>query len=385
MDNCQEKVAALKEQVEQYEEMLQKTLEEKKSIYKVVAGPLDVEGTKFYRVNSGSDANGLLVSMWEESPFGIDMSKDLESGTEVIVVGSAIISVIPESLEIKKEKVEFNLIEWDQIGGLKSQVDNIREAIELPLNNQKLAQELGLGDFKGLLLYGPPGCGKTLIAKAIASTILKATKVDPESFVYIKGAELLSSYVGQTEQSIARIFHNARNFSKKSGQRAVVFIDEAEALMPVRGSMRSSDVDKTIVPTFLSEMDGLDKEHNPIMILSTNLPNALDPAITREGRIELKIGINRPTEADSKEIFEIHLKKVKLADKLEDLILHGSKSVFTCDMKSNISGAMIETVVQSAARKALTRYVSNTKSQKGVTLADLEESIKLINSNYVKV
>lgn len=383
-NNCQEKINALEQEIKQYEQLLEKTLSEKKSVAKVTAGPMLVDDVKFYRISGSDSGSGNVVSVWEQSPFGVDMSKDIEIGTEVIVVGSAIISVIPNSLEVKKEKTEFELIDWSHIGGLKSQINEIRQAIELPMQNDQLAKELGLQSFKGVLLWGAPGNGKTLIAKAIASTILKSTKVDPDSFVYIKGAELLSSYVGQTEQRIAQIFKSCREYTKRSGQKAVVFIDEAEALLPVRGSMRSSDVDKTIVPTFLSEMDGFEQD-NPIMILSTNLPNALDPAITREGRIDLKIGINPPTEADSKDIFEIHLKKMKCADKIDDLVTLGSKSIFSCAMKSNVSGAMIATIVQTAARKSLSRYVSDKKSKKGIILDDMAEAVKLINNNYVKV
>ncbi len=375
----QEEIEVLHARIKKYEEMLQETLNEKRSISKITAGPFEFEGAKFYRAGHGESA--AMLYMWEESPFGLDMTGVLEIGTEIISVGQAIISVIPEELTIKKEPLDFTLVDWTEIGGLSSQIDEIKEAVELPIKNAKLAAEIGIDEMKGLLLFGAPGCGKTLVAKAIASTILTSKTVDPDAFVYVKGAEILSRYVGEAEERIARIFKRSREYAKKSGQRGVIFIDEAEAILPARGSRHSSDVDQTVVPTFLSEMDGFDN-HSPMMILATNLPKNIDSAILREGRIDLKIEIKRPTEADALEIFEIHLSKVKCADKILDLKEFGSKAVFSCDMKKNISGAMIATVVNTAGRKAMTRYIGNSKSKKGITKEDLQEAIKSINTSY---
>jgi SpoVK/Ycf46/Vps4 family AAA+-type ATPase len=373
-----DELSALREQVDKYEQMLEQFLGEKKEVHTIVAGPFVHNNAQYYRVN------GTVMFLNEEPIFGDPITQILEPGTEVICIGSAIIAVVPKELEKVTDIPHFNLIDWNEIGGLKSQLSNIREAIELPLKHQELAKEMGLGDFPGLVLYGPPGCGKTLIGKAIASTILGSTKVDPAAFVYVKGAEMLSKFVGEAEQKVAHMFHATRQYCKKTGQRAVVFMDEAEALLRQRGSGKSSDVEMTIVPTFLSEMDGLEKEHNPIFILATNLPNALDEAIVREGRIDLKIGINRPDHPDTKEIFEIHLKKVKCHDKVEDLAIKGADMLFSLPCKSKVSGAMVEAIAKGAVRKALTRMTTTKKTPKGVTAADLEESIKLINSSYAK-
>lgn len=378
----EELVTELKEKIEKYEEILKETLEEKKSMTKVMAGPFVFEGKKFYR--TGSSTESVMMFVWEDSPYGTDIKSDIEKDTEVIVVGQAIISLVPEELEIKKEDLSFDLIDWSAVGGLKSQIADIREAVETPITNAKLAGEFGVEVVKGILLHGAPGCGKTLIAKAIASTILKSSKADPESFIYLKGASLLSKWVGETEQSISRIFKNAREYYKKTGQKAVLFIDEAEALLNTRGSRKSSDVDLTIVPTFLSEMDGLEGD-NPIVILGTNLPGNLDPAIMREGRIDIKIEIKRPNNTDAIDIFEIHLNKLLLHDKAKDLAIHGAKQLYSCmTLLPHVSGAMIETISKDAGRVAMTRFLANKKDKKGITLADIDHSIIKVKDGHTK-
>jgi proteasome-associated ATPase len=195
---------------------------------------------------------------------------------------------------------------------------------------------------------------------------------------------MLDKFIGETEHRIANMFAVSREYCKRTGKRSVIFIDEAEALLRRRGSGRSSDVEMTTVPTFLAEMDGLEKDHNPIFILSTNLPNALDEAITREGRIDLKIEVTRPNQTDAVEIFQIHLKKVKCCDDIDEMSQKGTDMIFSSACKDKVSGAMIQAVAQASARKALNRIINNKKSPKGVILTDLEESVKMINSSYAK-
>lgn len=251
--------------------------------------------------------------------------------------------------------------------------------VEMPLLHADLAKSYGIVPSKGMLLYGSPGCGKTLIAKAIASMILDDTSVDPRAFRYIKGAELLSMYVGQTEQAIGELFKSCREYTEETGQQAVIFIDEAEAILPARGSRRSSDVETTIVPTFLSEMDGFDGQ-NPFILLSTNLPNSIDEAILREGRIDVKIQVQRPTIEDSKEIFKIHLSKVKLADDIDKLCEDASNALFESNLKAKVSGAMIQTVVNFSAKQALQRAISFPKSKdKGIITEDIVNALNLVN------
>jgi len=345
----------------------------------ITAGPFKDETKEDYlafRVSIGSND---VVCYYDRSFIGKLFSTKPEIGTTVLVINSKIVKVLPKELEVKKKKTVFNLINWENIGGYRSQIGTIRESVELPLNNKNLSKSFGLNPIKGLLLYGPPGCGKTLIAKAIASMILKSDKATDDSFVYVKGPELLDKYVGNAEKSISNIFKTCRNTTQESGQPVVLFIDEADALLSRRGSGISSDVNKTIVPMFLSEMDGFE-DNNPFIILATNIPNQLDPAIIRPGRIDLKIEIKRPSKEDAIDILQIHLNKVLKHDTLkpEELCLV-IDNIFDNEGDKKVSGAMLETLTKMAAQRAMARYLNDKKSPKGVIKDDLLTSINLIN------
>jgi proteasome-associated ATPase len=361
-----ETIKELEAKIKELEGILDQVMTSKAVIAKVTAGPFEHEGKSYYRTSEPS------VVVYDKSLLFKKEKQELKLGMEVMIINTIIVDVIPEQLYAKEPpKNAFKLIGWNEIGGLKSQVSRIKETIETPLKNSALAKEFGLNPIKGILLYGPPGCGKTLVAKAIASMIIKDASADDQSFIYIKGAELLSMWVGFTEQRIIEMFRGAREYGKKTGKRAVIFIDEAEAILPARGSRVSSDVDKTIVPTFLSEMDGFD-DHSPIMILSTNLPDSLDSAILRPGRIDIKLEVGRPNQSDVEEIFNIHLGKVKCAKDIKELARIGTEKIFGSDAKRNVSGAMVETMVKTAAQRALTRVVTNPKtSERGIVEHDI--------------
>jgi len=375
-------IEQLEAKVQEYENLLEETLSDKKGFGKILAGPFDHDGKKYYRVSIGSDISMVYaaeVSMFDGSPIDPTLPEE----TEVIVVGQTIACVVPEELKVIIEPPVFDLISWSDIGGFKSQLQIIRDAIELPMVNAKLAEELGVQPICGILLYGAPGCGKTYIAKAIASTVLGATRIDPQAFQYMKGGEMLSMYVGKTEQDIKNSFAQCRDYTKRTGKKAIMFIDEAEALLPTRGSRRSSDVETTIVPTFLSEMSGFEG-NNPIVILATNKKDAIDEAILREGRIDIKIEIKRPTEPDALEIFEIHLKKLKTHDAVADLAEFASSSLFGSPAAKKVSGAMIEAICKDAIRKTMTRVIATPKTkEKGITLDDMSKAITAINTSYV--
>lgn len=371
MQSTNEEIKALKEKNAQLQEMLDEVLAKENQIVKIVSEPIVDEGKTFYRV----DSNGKHSLVTFSKPFMFkDEKAKLDIGTEAVVIGNSIMSVIPKKAEEKKKKTDFALIGWDEIGGLKSQVARIRESIEMPLNNEKLAKEFGLEPVKGMLLYGEPGCGKTLIAKAIASTVLKTKNADEDAFVYVKGAELLSKFVGETERQIGRIFNRCREYYKKTNKRAVLFIDEAEALLPSRGSRKSSDVETTIVPTFLSEMDGFE-DGSPFVLLSTNEPSKIDSAILRDGRIDIKVGIDRPTQEDCIDIFHIHLKKVKCFNDITKLSSFAAELLFLEINKNQISGALVQNVVKQATKVALSRYLKDKKCSPGVIEEDLKASI----------
>jgi proteasome-associated ATPase len=202
-------------------------------------------------------------------------------------------------------------IDYSKIGGLVSQIDQIRDAVELPYLHPELFEEHELKPPKGVLLYGPPGCGKTLIAKAVANSLAKkvAAKTGQEGksyFLNIKGPELLNKYVGETERHIRLVFQRARE-KASGGTPVIVFFDEMDSLFRTRGSGVSSDVENTIVPQLLSEIDGVELLENVLVIGASNREDMIDPAILRPGRLDVKIKIERPDAESARDIFSKYL------------------------------------------------------------------------------
>jgi proteasome-associated ATPase len=218
---------------------------------------------------------------------------------------------------IPKSEVEELILEevpdiaYESIGGLKGQIDQIRDAVELPYLHPDLFLEHELKPPKGVLLYGPPGCGKTLIAKAVANSLAKkvAARTGAEGksyFLNIKGPELLNKYVGETERHIRLVFQRARE-KAGHGTPVIVFFDEMDSLFRTRGSGVSSDVENTIVPQLLSEIDGVEGLENVIVIGASNREDMIDPAILRPGRLDVKIKIERPDAESARDIFSKYL------------------------------------------------------------------------------
>jgi proteasome-associated ATPase len=234
-------------------------------------------------------------------------------------------------------------IDYADIGGLAAQIENIRDAIELPYLHPDLFKEHKLRPPKGVLLYGPPGCGKTLIAKAVAASLAaKVAEVTGKPlgksyFLNIKGPELLNKYVGETERHIRLIFQRARE-KASDGTPVVVFFDEMDSLFRTRGSGVSSDVETTIVPQLLSEIDGVEQLENVIVIGASNREDMIDPAILRPGRLDVKIKIQRPDAEAARDIFTKYL--------TEELPLHPDDLDANGGSRSECVAAMIQRTVE---------------------------------------
>lgn len=234
-------------------------------------------------------------------------------------------------------------IDYTDIGGLGPQISQIRDAVELPFLHPELYREHGLKPPKGVLLYGPPGCGKTLIAKAVARSLAKKAaeakglKDSKSYFINVKGPELLNKYVGETERHIRMIFSRAREKASE-GTPVVVFFDEMDSLFRTRGSGVSSDVETTIVPQLLSEIDGVERLENVIVIGASNREDMIDPAILRPGRLDVKIKIQRPDAEAARDIFTKYL--------TENLPLHPDDLDANGGSRSECVAAMIQRTVE---------------------------------------
>src|SRR4051794_38891854 len=318
--------------------------------------------------------------------------------------------------KIPKSEVEELILEevpdidYADIGGLSAQIEQIRDAVELPFLHSDLFREHELRPPKGILLYGPPGCGKTLIAKAVANSLAKkVAELSGQSdgaqaarsfFLNIKGPELLNKYVGETERHIRLVFQRAREKASE-GTPVIVFFDEMDSIFRTRGSGVSSDVENTIVPQLLSEIDGVEGLENVIVIGASNREDMIDPAILRPGRLDVKIKIERPDAEAAKDIFSKYLTP-ELPLHEEDLSEHGSSREATVAamiqrtvermyteseenrflevtyangdkevlyFKDFNSGAMIENIVARAKKMAIKDFLET--AQKGLRMQHL--------------
>jgi proteasome-associated ATPase len=299
---------------------------------------------------------------------------------------------------------------YDAIGGLGSQLEAIKDAVELPYLYAEYYKEHKLSAPKGVLLYGPPGCGKTMIAKAVANNL--AEKISEKRgekikgfFLNIKGPELLNKYVGETERKIREIFVKAKEKANEDVP-VVVFFDEMDALFRTRGTGISSDVETTIVPQLLAEIDGVEGLKNVIVIGASNRQDLIDPAILRPGRLDVKIKIERPDQAAAADIFRKYLTtEIPIADSekrqhrgeagdaieamiaaaiegmyslseenrfLEVTYANGDKEVLY--FKDFASGAMIESIVRRAKKLALKRYIA--AGEKGISTDDMLTAVR---------
>jgi len=403
--------------------------------------PADLSSGREVRLN---EAMNVVATCGFERTGEVVMLKELLDGDRVLVVAHADeerVCRVAESLEgepirvgdalmleprsgfvyeriPKAEMSELVLeevpdIDYQDIGGLAGQIEAIRDAVELPYLHPDLFREHQLRPPKGVLLYGPPGCGKTLIAKAVANSLAKqvqakaAAAVGDEKpaegksfFLNIKGPELLNKYVGETERHIRLVFQRAREKASE-GMPVIVFFDEMDSIFRTRGSGVSSDVENTIVPQLLSEIDGVEGLENVIVIGASNREDMIDPAILRPGRLDVKIKIERPDAEAAKDIFSKYVLK-DLPLHPDDLAEHGGSATATVEemiqrtvermyseseenrflevtyangdkevlyFKDFNSGAMIENIVARAKQMAIKQFLDT--GQKGIRVAHL--------------
>ena len=316
----------------------------------------------------------------------------------------------PEVEELVLEEVPD--VTYADVGGLDSQIEDITDAVELPYLHRALFKEYKLPAPKGILLYGPPGCGKTLIAKAVANSLAKkVAQVTGNAnirsyFLNIKGPELLNKYVGETERQIRLVFQRAREKAEE-GVPVIIFFDEMDSLFRTRGTGISSDMESTIVPQLLAEIDGVEALRDVIVIGASNREDLIDPAILRPGRLDVKIKIERPDEEAASQIFSRYLtadlpidaKEVErlgggdAAKSVQAMIEDTVEEMYRADDENKFlevtyqngdkevlyyrdfaSGAMIENIVRRAKKLAIKRAIAG--EGKGVRTSDLLESIR---------
>ena len=283
----------------------------------------------------------------------------LRAGDSLLLDGRASYAYerVPKSEVEELVLEEVPDIEYSAIGGLIAQIDQIRDAVELPYLHPELFKEHKLKPPKGVLLYGPPGCGKTLIAKAVANSLAKkvADKTGASGksyFLNIKGPELLNKYVGETERHIRLVFQRARE-KASHGTPVIVFFDEMDSLFRTRGSGVSSDVENTIVPQLLSEIDGVELLENVLVIGASNREDMIDPAILRPGRLDVKIKIERPDAESARDIFSKYL--------TADLPLHAEDlREFGGDRDACVAGMIQATVERMYTETEENRFLEVT-------------------------
>lgn len=338
-------------------------------------GPIATLVKKLDSVFSEVNIGGTVTSVYN----GPLKDEDLQEGARVVLdpTGIVILRSLGREVHVAPSK-NYERVSWDDICGLEEAKRVVREAVELPYKNPDIFALYGKKPTKGILMSGPPGCGKTMLAKAIATCLAQIHDNDNnDGFIYIKAPEILHGIVGQSEAYIRALFKQAREYKEKTGQPMALFIDEADAILFKRGTGISSDVDRTIVPAFLTEMDGLE-DSGALVILATNRPDQLDPAVVRDGRIDRKIHVTRPTRQAARLIFMASLKQVPLAGvSVEEMSEFGVRNLFddryelyqikcqagqgdrTLCLRDIVNGAMITSIADQATSYAMHRAMDD--------------------------
>ncbi len=373
------------------------------------------------KVKEMLDDNRVLVTLRADEERVVEISDPINKEEELKFGDNVMLNPVTGMVmeKLPKLEVEDLLLEevpdikYSDIGGLNEQIEAIRDAIETPYLYPNEYKEFQLKPPKGVLLYGPPGCGKTLIAKAVANSLAARVREqtgrdDVESyFINIKGPELLNKYVGETERKIREVFQKAKDKSKE-GVPVIIFFDEMDSLFRSRGMGISSDMESTVVPQFLAEIDGVEGLRDVVVIGASNRQDLLDPAVLRPGRLDIKIKVDRPEADGATDIFAIYLTPdlpiaPSVLEKFDDdrekaskfLAEHAIEKMYattdenkfievtynrgereTLYFKDFASGAMIENIVDRAKKMAIKRLIDSEGKEKGITLDDLEMAIQ---------
>ncbi|MEC9006028.1 MAG: proteasome ATPase [Nitrospirota bacterium] len=382
----------------------------------IEAGGFDPQG-QVVRLKDRLDDVRVLVQLHHDEERVVELGEPLLD--ERLSVGDHLLFDVRSGYvieKIPKSEVEELVIEevpdigYEDVGGLEKEIEHVTDAVELPFLYPDLFLEYKLTPPKGVLLYGPPGCGKTMIAKAVANSIGKklkhlSGKEIRSFFLHIKGPELLNKYVGESERQIREVFSKARD-KAATGNPVIVFFDEMDALFRTRGSGISSDIESTIVPQFLAEIDGVERLENVIVIGASNRQDLIDPAVLRSGRLDVKVKIPRPDKKSAQDIFAKYLTndlpfakeeldrlkgdRQKVADRLIEItvesmyalteenqyleVTYANSEKETLYFKDFASGALIEGVVSRAKKSAVKRAIAT--GEKGINEEDLFKAIR---------
>ena len=329
-------------------------------------------------------------------------TEGLREGDEVILdpTQKVIVDRLPKRKNKSAVEDDFVPVTWEQVGGQKQVVEEVRKVIEYPVLHGELLEKMEYKTPKGFLFYGPPGCGKTLIGKAILSDIIAKLKEDEGEqnlegrFIHVKGPEILNMWLGESERKVREIFKKARDYKEK-GEFPFIFIDEAESVLGTRQSFRGNNISNTLVPMFCAEMDGIQSVRDMVVILATNRPDLIDPAILRPGRIDKKIKVSRPSREDCAAILKVYLKPNlpmehdldgmtepfldhlfgKNPEQVSLVLTLRSGEFKKLYWKDFISGAILEGIVSRAKERSIERAIAGEELARKVD--DLIEALKV--------
>jgi len=329
-------------------------------------------------------------------------TETLKVGDEVILDPNqrVILARLPKRTSGVVIEDDLAQIDWSKVGGQSKVIEEVRKVIEYPILHKDILKTMEYQLPKGFLFYGPPGCGKTLIGRAILSDIIRQLKEKESNqdlegrFIHVKGPEILNMWLGESERKVREIFKKARDYKEK-GQVPFIFIDEAESILGTRQAMRGNNISNTLVPMFCAEMDGIQSLREAVVILATNRPDLIDPAILRPGRIDRKIKVGRPNREDCNAILKVYLKPnlprehenldqmtqpfldalFKKSPRQEVLVLTlRTGKLKKLYWKDFISGAIIEGIVKRTKEKAIERAIDGKELK--ILSKDLTECLE---------